>query len=382
LAAVALLIAAACDGLKSGLAQPDGGMDASIDRYDLAEDGIDSAAADATNPQQDGSESEPSAESSDESSEDSSRDVVSDSVRDQSSDGPPSDSPGGPDSADVAAGSLKPTTVDPSHLMLWLNAEVGITCMSTTPNDAAAPGRVVMWADQSGHHNDASIRQSPPQLGPQCHVAQHAVHGIDLPYFSAPNNGNVVDETLDVDLSLLQGSDYTIFVVERRWADYGVDASSQSEFILGTTLPMAVEYGGLSNWCNPTPANEVLAFGYSYGHGAPDLILSQGCGSVGNAVAGVLTPPPSPLTEETVRLYQPDGRELWVNGAPFAADAVSSPLSYAEGGAIGRAVNVTTALGFDNRFRGDIAEVVVYDEALSDADRTAVEAYLRAHWRY
>jgi hypothetical protein len=391
---LSLSIVAACDNVTTGLARQEGGMDASIDRYELAEDGADSTPADAARPPQQGDESKPLAESSDESpedssspedgssSEDSTTDAVSDSVRDQSSDGLPSDSPGAQDSTNVAPGSLKPTAIAPSHLRLWLNAEIGITCMSSTPNDAAAPGRVVVWADQSGHHDDASLTQVPQQLGPQCRVAGHRVKSVDLPYFSAPQNGNVVDETLDVDLTFLKGSDYTIFVVERRWADYGADASSQSEFVVGTTMPLTVEMAGFSNWCNPNPANELVAIGYSYYTGGPQLLLSQGCGPIGNTIGAVPTTPPSLLAEETGRLDQAAGRELWVNGSPFAADINTSPLSYAGGGAIGRAVAVTTAFGSDNRFRGDVAEVVVYDAALSDADRTTVEAYLQAHWSY
>jgi hypothetical protein len=238
----------------------------------------------------------------------------------------------------------------------------------------------VSWLDQSGHHNDASLSQIPPQLGPQCRVAQHAVNGVDLPYFSAPSNGNVVDETLDVDLGFLKESDYTIFAVERRWAD--APSPSISEFVLGTTVPMAVELAGVGAWCSPRPANEMLALGYSYNSGSPELLLTQGCGSIGGIVASVPATMPSLLTEETGRLDQLAGRELWVNSSPFASDTNATALSYASGGAIGRAVNVTTALGFENRFRGDIAEVIVYDTALSDTDRIAVEQYLAGHWHY
>jgi hypothetical protein len=52
----------------------------------------------------------------------------------------------------------------------------------------------------------------------------------------------------------------------------------------------------------------------------------------------------------------------------------------AAGGAIGRAVLQTTASPYDQRFNGDIAQVIVYDTALADADRSALEQYLARRW--
>jgi hypothetical protein len=66
---------------------------------------------------------------------------------------------------------------------------------------------------------------------------------------------------------------------------------------------------------------------------------------------------------------------------PVAIDSDTSPLSTASDGAIGRALVQTTILGVDPRFRGDIAEVIVYDTALSDSDRAAVDTYLTNRWQ-
>jgi hypothetical protein len=327
------------------------------------------------------------ADASLEAGNDSANDEENDGDADAHPDGQPpdaqSDADGAPAPTDADAASdaaPRPTDIAGSHLRLWLTADWGVTCTQTQGPDGSTIHRVSSWADRSGNQNDASLRQNPPQLGPQCRVPQHAVNGVDLPYFSAPSNGNVVDETLDVDLGFLQGSDYTIFAVERRWAD--APTTSESEFVVGTTVPRSVELAGVGAWCNPFPANEMLAFGYSYNNGSPELLLTQGCGAVGGTVASVPATMPSSLKEETGRLDQSAGREVWVEGNPFGVDTSVTPLSYASGGAIGRAVAVTTALGFENRFRGDIAEVIVYDAALTDADRIAVEQYLAGHWHY
>ena len=359
-AVIAPLAAAACGGVSGSVKNSSvasNGVDATDDRLDYREAGTDWSSVDAN--------------SSGPQDEAGAQDSSGTDMHDSGTDVRPN--------ADANM-TGNPINIASSHLRLWLAADFGITCSLDRGPDGSMLARVASWSDQSGHHNDAALQQMPPQLGPQCHVPGHAVNGLDLPYFSAPNNGNAVDETLDVDMGFLKGSDYTVFVVERRWAD--LVSNPVSEFVVGTTMPAAVESAALSQWCNPRPANEVFAIGYSYYTGGPQLLLSQGCGPLGGNAPAVPTPPPSPLTEETGRLDLTAGRELWIKGSPFAADTNSAPLSYAAGGAVGRAANVTTANGFDGRFRGDIAEIVVYDAALSSADRIAVETYLQAHWRY
>lgn len=282
------------------------------------------------------------------------------------------DAPG--DSAVDAAPS--PLTIASSNLRLWLTADVGLECVS---------GRLTKWLDQSGNHRDATLQQSPPQLGPQCggDGGTHAVHGVDLPYFSAPPNGNVVDETLDVDLTFLVNSEYTIFAVERRWADYPNLTKNASELFFGTTVPIAIEEAGAAYWCGPRPVNETLQMGYVYYTGPPVFAVNQGCTEgLSVSASGVSTPPPGPLREWTTRLDGVLGHELWTAGAAVSLNANTEPLVYAAGGSIGRASLRTTGIGWDERFRGDVAEIVVYGAALSDADRASVEAYLKRHWQY
>jgi hypothetical protein len=192
----------------------------------------------------------------------------------------------------------------------------------------------------------------------------------------------VVDETLDVDLGFLVNSNYTIFVVERRWADYP-SRSTSGEYFLGTAVPATVEQKGASAWCTPGPVNETLQFGYSYTNSDIILGADQGCGAGLIAIAAsVPGSPPAPLSEDTLSFDNTRGHELWANGVPVAANVDTSALSYADGGAIGRASLVTTMFGYDMRFRGDIAEVLVYDTALDSPNQVAIETYLRAHWAF
>jgi hypothetical protein len=55
-----------------------------------------------------------------------------------------------------------------------------------------------------------------------------------------------------------------------------------------------------------------------------------------------------------------------------------SPMKRAVGGAIGRSYGKYL---FDARFNGDIAEVVIFDVALTASERQQMDAYFKAHWQ-
>jgi hypothetical protein len=268
-----------------------------------------------------------------------------------------------------------PTSIDAAHLRLWLTADKGVACST-----GVGFGRVISWADQSGNHDDASLQHS--QLGPQCELANdpHRVNGVDLPYFTAPgepDGGLIVDETLDVNLDFLAKSDYTAFVVERRWADYA-DGDVNGEFFLGTREPANIELANPSQ-CGQFPNDIVFAFGYSY-WGNASLTLDQGCNTLSAPTTRLSSTPPAPLQADTAAFDSTAGHTIWVNGSPVASNADTHPISSASEGAIGRAYVLTATSGKDQRFRGDVAEVVIYDQALVDSDRKAIDAYLKKHW--
>jgi hypothetical protein len=277
------------------------------------------------------------------------------------------------ETADAATGqhdsATTPGTAGPSHLRLWLTADVGMQCNS---------GRVTRWADQSPNRDDALLGHS--QLGPQCQIPTnpHSVNGIDLPYFSAPVsavNPNVVDETLDVDLSFLVGTGFTLFAVSRRWAD---PVSTTSEYLLGTDVASAFDTNSSS--CAAQPHDSTLSFGYIDNGGSLNLTLDEGCDGLNALDTRVPQNPPGPMSRATAMFGASAGRTLWINGVPVSSDLKTIPLGAAMGGAVGRAIFHTTASGYDQRFRGDIAEIIVYDAALADAERKSVEDYLAKHW--
>jgi hypothetical protein len=267
-------------------------------------------------------------------------------------------------STEGGANPLSPTSIAPDRLQVWLTADQGMTCVA---------GRLTKWKDQSGHPNVyASLLNG--QLGPQCDLPSHSYRDVMLPYFSAPRTQNSYDETLDIDLNCLVGVEYTIFVVERRWADYQ-DRSSSAEYLIGTTVP-----GASRAYLEAGCAFGAFQFGYAYDGNGPQLVLDQGCSRVASKVTKVPAGGPALLSRETGAYSGVWGQGLWIPGAPPAHVPDQTMLTTAYAGAIGR--GIVSDSKSDTRFRGDIAEIVIYNTALGTMDMKNVEAYLGAHWGF
>ena len=255
-----------------------------------------------------------------------------------------------------------PPAVAPAHLQLWLTADRGVHC---------GDGTVTTWRDLSGHHRDAI---SGSHKGPECNATAHALAGVDLPYFSAPGNEPpYVDGTLDLDLGFLARTDFTIFVVERRWAD---GTSVNNEELIGTDVR------GDPRWC--PQAGYQINLGYSFYDGFPTLNYESFCYRPWSGTRGQVpstpAPPPAAVAIDMLRLAQADAASptVWQNGRKINGGGASGGVGEGfAGGSIGRAIGV----GSDQRFRGDIAEIVIYDAALTDGQAAGLDAYFRQHWR-
>jgi hypothetical protein len=273
---------------------------------------------------------------------------------------------GGPSDASVpvdAAASLP--AVGAGHLQAWLTADRGVTCTA---------GEITLWTDQSSNHRDANHGS---HKGPQCPPTLHALAGVNLPYFSSPGTtAPFVDETLDFNLAFLTGTDFTIFVVERRWADRSFGGGNNA-FLIGTDMP-----NDLTPSC--PAAGYQIDLGYSYYDGFPTLNYESVCyrpysGTRGQVPAAAALPP-SPTVVDMLRLDHAAAASptVWQNGVKVNGGGASGgPGSGFVGGSIGRAFGVDA----ENRFQGDIAEIVIFDVALSDAEAQQMLAYFKLHWQ-
>jgi hypothetical protein len=281
----------------------------------------------------------------------------------------------------VSDGSCLPVSSSAAtELGLWLTADRGLTC------DANNIG--TGWADQSGHGDDATTtcNASLPDggtvgvhTGPACAAPGHVINDIPVPYFAGSDGPPYVSGTFDVNLGFLTGSPFTVFLVERRWS--GMRANFAPNLALGTEFP--TDPPGSS----PPPLS-TLQVGYvAYNSGlggvhCPQLSLDLGNWGSQNAVPPDDAGTAAPLSIDTFRMGPTTGLTVWINGHIQSATNSYQTLSgaYASSqalGSIGRGAWVNFR---DERFNGDIAEVLVFATSLSEADRQGIEGYLEMRW--
>jgi hypothetical protein len=253
-----------------------------------------------------------------------------------------------------------PTLVKTSSLWLWLTADKGITCNA---------GRITQWADQSGLNHHAVPASG---IAPQCEA--HTIAGVDVPYFSRPSMASAPydDEVFNVDLTALQGSAFTIFVVSQ----YLKQASDPGRFgLIGTLVKSPTLQDGYDTSNNATTQYSALDF--SFGRGT-SLYADI---SYDTVVQYSVTVPISAPQIDVLRFDPNVAYQLFHDNGSTPVATSSGPgattsLTYAGGGSIGRALLKV----IDSRFYGYIAEVAVYKSALNDNQIAQLFTYGKAHW--
>jgi alpha-tubulin suppressor-like RCC1 family protein len=202
-------------------------------------------------------------------------------------------------------------------LKLWLNAQAGAT--------VATNGLVSVWADQSAARNTAG-EQSGYLLPTYVGNAIAAKPAIKFPSATARLGGGI----------LVPGAECSIFVVASpTGTGDGPIISRQSSYSLGTGTGgnFATLYGNGTAWNDPQPHAAQLPAGQF------NILESVNNGTDSAYLNGL-------LVESRV-----------------------SPMGAATAGYI---------LG--GNWIGDVAEIVVYDRALSNAERVTVESYLNRRY--
>jgi hypothetical protein len=263
------------------------------------------------------------------------------------------------DAADVrteVCGTGCPSTVHGDKLELWLAADFGVTCAS---------GRVTSWQDRGG----LALPVVPPvgMTGPVCGVDKIA--GRDALFFDRPGSDDL-DGVLTVALDLpLKGTDYTVFVVERR-------QSNTDGYILGT---------GGSGVCD-TDTDMAYRFGYNAGGSAPKFVAGPysfdedlgNCLDPASPIGAYSATDPAALEIEV--FDHTVGHSLSINGTPAGSNIDKNPISMLPGAFIGRAFDAPTLSAHHSRYLGDVAEIVIYSAVLTDDERTQVTGYLQRRW--
>jgi hypothetical protein len=236
---------------------------------------------------------------------------------------------------DIGAGFTPTNITAGSSCQLWLDA----ADLSTLALNGAA---VVAWQDKSGRNNGATGGTSP-SLATDSILAQTASGLSQVVRFDGAAT------YLGMNLSSLSGSPYTIIALE-----VATSKSGGSSYFIGnsggnsTDLTLHVGYNTPTEW--------------RWGQYADDLNYDT-----------TFTFPVVRISTEKITASR--GETLYINSMPVASRTAAgfldgpSLVNGTVGGALGGAF-----------YQGDLAELIVYNTALNDADRLNVENYLSTKW--
>jgi hypothetical protein len=222
---------------------------------------------------------------------------------------------------------------------------------------AGEPRPVSAWRDQSGHSHDAV--ELDPAKQPQ-YFSSTPLAGIGaatMPWVSfTPGTGAGTSDgsELDLDLTFLAGSSYTIIAAVSRFGD------KWENYFVGS---------GHGNW-----THDALHVGFEH---TANFRFSQ----FGNDLDAPVTANGAMSWQgslSTARLDRDGGRAVYVDGVLLRQDGWTTPLASGARGVVGRGYETDPDNTF---FDGAILELLIFDSALSDDDRQSVESYLRAKWQ-
>jgi len=231
-----------------------------------------------------------------------------------------------------------------SGLALWLRADRGLTLSGST---------VTSWRDQSVN----SIVMS--QIAGATTLVANSMNGNPVVRFA----GAQALCTAGYD-SRINTSAYTIFLVARGPSGYAVSSSSaEGDGRRGWLIGAELSLGG--KWSN------VFGNGTGFGGALGGWGMTSAAGLAGTAA--ILTT--ARHTGSVATIFQ--------NGT--LEQTATSPYSASIRGraCLGAQAYIHTGSGSQDLytyFTGDIAEVLYYSRALSDVERTTVEADLRTRW--
>lgn len=254
--------------------------------------------------------------------------------------------------------SITPKSVASDNLQVWLDAN-DPNNNGTTPTSwgtsLSGTSHSNDWQDKSGHARGAVNNISAASSRPQ--YVTNVLNSKPVMRFS----GSVF---FNIDLAFLKNSPYTIFTVHTRSDNNGPN------YVLGANLPtLGLNYG--YNATNPnlfqlgqSDTDIISTFALPYRQGAPILSV----GMLDTSGRG-----------KTIRATM-DGIS-YTNGFDSQTTGITTNFTDPSiSGSIGSGMTLTAGHYDRSYFRGDIAEVIIYNVSLSTNDRTAIEGYLHRKW--
>ena len=230
---------------------------------------------------------------------------------------------------------------------MWLRSDFGISL--TGPVGATG---VSVWADMSGHGNDASqgIQANTPTY------VTGQINGFPVVRFTqtSPNL-----QLMLYNGSFFIGTNYSIFAVEGRSSSTGVDGTFAAS-------PFNLFLSG-----SGSTANCQITVGY---RDTSTFTLSQLANDLNGAIPSYVGPG-AEYRMSSMSMSRSIGKAIWRNDIPIATDVTQTAalLTNANGFIGGRTA-------FPLYYKGDIAELIFFTYALDNRQRTNVENYLQVRY--
>jgi hypothetical protein len=260
-----------------------------------------------------------------------------------------------------------------SGLQLWLDASDASTLYDATSGGSlvAADGTVKRWEDKSGNARHATEATNGP-------TRKTAIQGgLDVLRFDGSNDVLSIASSTAT-FKFLHSADSTVFAVFKSGTTANPEHASYVVFGTGhnstTTVVGAIFYTGDSN---PTTANDALYWYVSRGGQGTWPVFFDGNNYFPSNAFGMISLLSKPQDGTSANRFamRRNGANLSSANAPQGSPQTVSTANSTNDLTIGRLPS-----GANDFLNGDIAELIIYNAALSDTDREAVETYLLAKW--
>jgi hypothetical protein len=232
------------------------------------------------------------------------------------------------------AQAAEPSLTVTNSLQLWLKADAGIVTNAT--------GNVTSWADQSGNGNNAT--QSDPTLAPS--LVANVLNGKPVVRFDGSSDYLDVADAPSIEITGDISSFAVVMVTD--YANYNA--------IWGKTA------GNL-----PAPTDWYLVQGSGLSR------IYRGDGTTAN-LGNVDSDRPIRAGAYLILGFEMAGTNLnqYLNGFPIGSGTISASLADT-----GSALKVGSRDDLVTKLKGDMAELLIFNTALSDTNRNAVFDYLK-----
>jgi hypothetical protein len=233
------------------------------------------------------------------------------------------------------------TTVPTAGLALWLRAD------AIAGDDGSA---VAVWADQSGHHNDAS--QATVSARPVLKKGMNGLNTLNVVHFAGTT------WLKGTGFSTAAATGYTFYFVARTGPTIGADMAMMSSSLPSTgSSTTGVVWG--QALCTDALSGQA-------GWGGPSQNVPLGKVAGGNA---------QPNTTYYAR-YRKSATQWDLDGL----NTGTYPDASMPSGSYNYSLGVQNTNNIGSYFQGDIAEVLVYTSALSNTDDATVKSYLKSKY--